>query len=218
MRSVVRSTGVNVDGEFESHRRSLLALAGRMLGNQWDAEDAVQDAYLRWRAADRSAVTNPAAFLITVVTRLCLDQLRSARVRREVYPGSRLAEPLASDELGPLETVELHETLSHRTLLLMRRLSPTERAVFILREAFALPYSEIAAIIGVSRAGCRQLRHRAQERLAGDRDRFPADGSAHAELLGRFLAAARDGDLAGLNRILVGAVAAPGPGGGARAA
>jgi RNA polymerase sigma-70 factor (ECF subfamily) len=209
---------VNLDREFESNRRALLAFAARILGNRWDAEDAVQDAYLRWRAADRSAVANPAAFLITVVSRLCIDHLRSARLRREVYPGSRLPEPLASEGLGPLETVELHETLSHRTLLLMQRLSPPERAVFILREAFALPYGEIAAVVGVSRAGCRQLRHRAQERLARDVDRFPADPIAHAELLEAFLAAARNGDLAVLSRLLTGGVTAPAVDGGTRAA
>jgi RNA polymerase sigma-70 factor (ECF subfamily) len=199
---------------FEFNRPTLLALSYRMLGSMWDAEDVVQEAFLRWSAEDRSGVGNPAAFLMTVVTRLCLDQLRSARVRREVYPGPWLPEPVSTTELGLLETAELRDTVSYRTLHLMEQLTPPERAVFILREAFELPYRDIAAILEMSPAACRQLRHRAQLHLADTEDRLPADPAAHAELLEGFLAAARTGDLETLTQILAEDVIAYNDGGG----
>lgn len=199
---------------FEEHRSFLLGLAYRLLGSMWDAEDVVQEAYLRWSGADRSEIREPRAYLVTVVTRLALDQLRSARVTREAYPGPWLPEPVASDAFGPLETAELRDTLSYATLHLMERLAPPERAVFVLREGFGLPYEEIASIVGQPAANCRQLHRRAAKYLSGGRDRFTPSPAEHGELLSRFLTAARSGDLAALRSLLSEDVVAYNDGGG----
>ena len=180
---------------FEEHRPALLGLAYRLLGSMWDAEDVVQDAYVRWSRVDQDEVRSPRAFLVTVVSRLALDQLRSARVTREAYVGPWLPEPVQTDVLGPLESAELRDTVSYATLHLMERLSPPERAVFVLREAFALPYDDVAEIVGSSAATCRQTYHRAQQRLGEGRERFRPSGEEHSRLLGRFLDASRTGDL-----------------------
>lgn len=151
---------------FEELRPGLLALASRMLGSRAEAEDVVQEAWLRWHAAE--GVEEPAAWLRTVVTRLCLDELRSARRRREACVGPWLPEPAqtADAALGPLETAELRDTLSRGRLVLRERLTPAERAVFVLREAFALPFDDVAQAVGRSAAACRQLHVRARRRLA----------------------------------------------------
>jgi RNA polymerase sigma-70 factor, ECF subfamily len=180
---------------FEEHRPALLGLAYRLLGSMWDAEDVVQDAYVRWSRVDRDEVRDPRAYLVTVVSRLALDQLRSARVTREAYVGPWLPEPVQTDVLGPLESAELRDTVSYATLHLMERLSPPERAVFVLREAFTLPYDDVAEIVGSSSAACRQTYHRARQRLGEGRERFRPSGEEHTRLLGRFLDAARTGDL-----------------------
>ena len=181
--------------DFEEHRPALLGLAYRLLGSMWDAEDVVQDAYVRWSRVDRDEVRDPRAYLVTVVSRLALDQLRSARVTREAYVGPWLPEPVQTDVLGPLESAELRDTVSYATLHLMERLSPPERAVFVLREAFALPYDDVAEIVGSSAAACRQTYHRARQRLGEGRERFRPSGEEHSRLLGRFLDAAGTGDL-----------------------
>ncbi|MFD4255350.1 RNA polymerase sigma-70 factor [Amycolatopsis thermoflava] len=199
---------------FEEHRAVLLGLGYRLLGSMWDAEDVVQEAYLRWVRADRSEIREPRAFLVTVVTRLALDQLRSARVKREAYPGPWLPEPVHAGEFGPMETAELRDTLSYATLHLIERLSPPERAVFVLREAFEVPYEEIAGIVGATPAACRQTHHRAVRRLSGGRDRFHPSAAEHGELLTRFLDAARDGDLTTLTELLSEDVVAYNDGGG----
>ncbi|MFF4508840.1 RNA polymerase sigma-70 factor [Streptomyces sp. NPDC001401] len=190
------------DAVFEEYRPLLLGLAYRLLGSMWDAEDVVQEAYLRWAAADRAEIRVPRAFLVTVVTRLALDQLRSARVTREAYTGPWLPEPVASDAFGPAQTAELRDSLAYATLHLMERLTPPERAVFVLREAFELSYEEIAEIVGTTLANCRQLHSRAARHLAADRERFHPDEDAHGELLRRFLDAAQRGDLAALTDLL----------------
>jgi RNA polymerase sigma-70 factor (ECF subfamily) len=201
--------------EFEEHRGLLLGLAYRLLGSMWDAEDVVQEAYVRWVSADRGAVREPRAFLVTVVTRLALDQLRSARVTREAYVGPWLPEPVGeAGALGPQDSAELRDTLSYATLHMMERLSPPERAVFVLREAFELPYDEIARIVRVSVANCRQLHHRAGKRMARGRDRFRPSAEDHARLLGRIIAASHGGDLAGLTALLSEDVVAWTDGGG----
>ncbi|WP_445527777.1 RNA polymerase sigma-70 factor [Streptomyces cyslabdanicus] len=202
------------DAVFEEYRPLLLGLAYRLMGSMWDAEDVVQEAYLRWAAADRAEIRVPRAFLITVVSRLALDQLRSARVTREAYTGPWLPEPVASDAFGPAHTVELRDSLAYATLHLMERLTPAERAVFVLREAFDLPYGEIASIVGVTLANCRQLHSRAARHLATDRERFHLDADAHGELLRRFLDAAQRGDLAALTDLLSEDVVAWNDGGG----
>jgi RNA polymerase sigma-70 factor (ECF subfamily) len=180
---------------FEEHRSLLLGLAYRMLGSMWDAEDVVQEASVRWLRTDRHEIKEPRAFLVTVVSRLALDQLRSARVTREAYTGPWLPEPVHSDAFGPLESAELRDTLSYATLHLMERLSPPQRAVFVLREAFDLPYEDIAEVIGDSVVNCRQLHHRAVKRVAEGKDRFQPSQTAHSHLLTQFLEAARSGDL-----------------------
>jgi RNA polymerase sigma-70 factor (ECF subfamily) len=201
-------------GEFEAHRSLLLGLAYRLLGSMWDAEDVVQDAYLRWTQTDRSDVKEPRAFLVTVVSRLALDQLRSARVKREAYPGPWLPEPVPTDELGPLDTAELRDTVSYATVHLLERLSPPERAVFVLREAFDLPYQDIAEIVGASATTCRQTHHRARRHLADGRDRFHPSREEHTRLLTGFFAAARSGDLTALAAMLSDDVTAWNDGGG----
>ncbi|HKS98946.1 MAG TPA: RNA polymerase sigma-70 factor [Rugosimonospora sp.] len=217
--STEEAAGVAAAKVFEEHRPVLLGLGYRLLGSVWDAEDVVQEAYLRWLRTDRSVVREPRAFLITVVSRLALDQLRSARATREAYPGEWLPEPVAGDAFGPQETAELRDSLSYATLHLMERLSPPERAVFVLREAFDLPYDRIAEIVDGTAANCRQLHHRAAQRLAEGRDRFRPSAAEHSALLHRFLDAARTGDLATLTDLLAEDVVAYSDGGGkARAA
>ena len=154
---------------FEAERRRLFGLAYRLLGSAADAEDILQDAFLRWSAADRAAIAEPGAWLTTTVTNLCLTFLTSARQRRERYVGPWLPEPVltaAGDgPLGPLETAEQRESVSMALLMLCERLTAPERAVLILREAFGYRYQEIGQIVGKSEAACRQLRRRAAERL-----------------------------------------------------
>ncbi|MFI6470914.1 RNA polymerase sigma-70 factor [Streptomyces sp. NPDC050516] len=200
--------------EFEDHRQVLLGLAYRLLGSLWDAEDVVQDAYLRWSRVDRAEVRDARGFLITVVSRLAIDQLRSARVAREAYVGPWLPEPVATDALGPLDTAELRDTVAYATVHLMERLSPPERAVFVLREAFQLPYEEIAPIVDASVANCRQMYSRAGRHLAAGRERFPLSDDEHAKLLSRFLEAAAGGDLSALAELLAEDVVAWSDGGG----
>lgn len=200
--------------DFEAYRPMLIGLAYRLLGSMWDAEDVVQDAWLRWSATDREDVREPRAFLITVVSRLALDQLRSARVKREAYTGPWLPEPVADGDAGPMDTAELRDTVSFATLHMMERLSPPERAVFVLREAFELPYDQIREIIGVSVANARQLHHRATRRLAEGRDRFRPSPEEHAELFNRFIAAAAEGELEALAELLHDDVVFYGDGGG----
>ena len=202
------------DTVFEQHRPLLIGLAYRLLGSMWDAEDAVQDAYLRWMRADRAGVRDPRAFLITVVTRIALDELRSARVNRAAYVGPWLPEPAPTNALGPLDTVEQRDTVAFATVHLMERLTPPERAVFVLREAFALPYDEIAPILGSSAASCRQLHLRAQRHLTDGRGRFHPSQQERARLLAGFLDAAAGGDLSGLSRLLADDVVAWSDGGG----
>ncbi|GAA0395955.1 RNA polymerase sigma factor SigJ [Streptomyces luteireticuli] len=203
--------------EFEALRPLLLGLAYRMLGSMWDAEDVVQEAYLRWLRTDREEVREPRAFLATVVSRLALDQLRSARVTREAYPGPWLPEPVATDAAGPLDTAELRDTLSYATLHLMERLTPPERAVFVLRDAFEMPYEQVAEVVGVSAATCRQTHRRALGHLAAARNHgCPSRPSReeHERLLTRFLDAAAGGDLAALKDLLSADITAWSDGGG----
>ncbi|AXK37293.1 RNA polymerase sigma-70 factor [Streptomyces armeniacus] len=207
--------------EFEAQRGRLFGLAYRLLGSAAEAEDAVQDAYLRWESADRAAIAVPAAWLTKAVTNLCLNRLASARVRREEYVGAWLPEPVLTEggALGPLDTVEQRESVSMALLVLLERLTPAERAVFVLREAFGYPHREIAGIMELGEANCRQLQRRARQRLgaappsAASRS-APADRERWHGLVERFLAAARDGDMAGLERLLAADVTSWADGGG----
>lgn len=207
--------------EFLKLRPRLLGIAYRLLGSMWDAEDVVADAMVRWLRTDRNEVREPAAFLTTVVSRLALDQLRRARTTRETYIGPWLPEPVPAAAFDPLDTVVKRETLSVATLRLMEALTPPERAVFVLREAFDIPYSQIAEILDVSAGNARQLLHRAQAKLAEGRGRERAepDPRQHAALLERLVRAAGSGELGALEDLLAADVVAYSDGGGkARAA
>lgn len=183
------------EAEFERHRGLLFSIAYRMLGSVADAEDVVQDAYLRWRGAE-ARVRSPREYLCTTVTRLAVDHLRSARVRRETYVGPWLPEPLvepAGDD--PQESLELAESLSTAFLLLLERLSPVERAVFLLREVFSFEYGEVARIVGREEANCRQIAKRARDRVAAGRTRFDASADDAERIAERFLGACASGDV-----------------------
>lgn len=143
----------------------MFSLAYRMLGSAAEAEDVVQDAYLRWHGAERQHIRSPGAWLAKVVTNLCLNRLTSARATRERYVGFWLPEPVASGALGPMETAEQRDSVSMAFLILLERLTPAERAVFVLREAFSYGYREIAEVLDLSEANCRQLLLRARRRV-----------------------------------------------------
>ncbi|MGV4983498.1 RNA polymerase sigma-70 factor [Streptomyces sp. NRAIS4] len=202
--------------EFESHRPRLFGLAYRLLGSAHEAEDAVQDAYLRFSGADRGAIEHPGAWLAKAVTNLCLTRLTSARARREEYPGPWLPEPVLTSDgtLGPLESAERREQVSLALLVLLERLTPTERAVYVLREAFGYAHREISGVLDVSEANCRQLYRRAVARLAVPEGRFEPAPERQEELVTSFIAAAREGDVAGLEKLLAAEVTYWGDGGG----
>jgi len=206
--------------DFEAQRPRLFWLAYRLLGSASEAEDAVQDAYLRLHAADPTRIESLPAWLTKAVTNLCLNRLTSARARREVYPGPWLPEPVLTDVriLGPQETAEQRETVSIALLSLMERLNPNERATFVLREAFAYSHSEIAEILEMSEANARQLYRRARQRVGEPRRRFQPDLAQWRRLVDRFFTAASAGDVAGLVEILTDDVTSTADGGGKVAA
>ncbi len=204
---------------FEQYRAKLTTLAYRLLGRTGEAEEVVQDAFLRWFSADREAVREPYAFLVTTVTRLALDRLKSARAQREEYVGPWLPEPIMTDAsvpspLGPLDALEQRDLVSIGLLRLLERLTPTERGVFVLREAFDLPFDEIAAILGIETANSRQIFARAQKHLFTDRSRFAPSREEHVRLLTEFQSAISRGDLTGLRSLLSDDVTVYGDGGG----
>jgi RNA polymerase sigma-70 factor, ECF subfamily len=177
-----------------AHRRRLFGIAYRMLGSRADAEDILQETYLRWIESNTSELRSTEAWLVTVVTRLCIDRLRSAKTEREAYTGTWLPEPIVS--LGPASpdrTVELASDISIAFLTVLERLAPEERAAFLLHEVFDFDYSEISQIIGKNQAACRQIVHRAKERVQQDRPRFSVSREAHGQLLERFIEAASSG-------------------------
>jgi RNA polymerase sigma-70 factor (TIGR02957 family) len=190
--------------EFERHRPRLFGLAYRLLGSASDAEDVLQDAFLRWNGADTSPLRAPSAWLTTVVTNLCRSRLASARARRERYVGTWLPEPVltADGALGPLETAEQRESVSLALLTVMEQLTPPERAVFVLRESFGHSHREIAELLGMSEEGCRQLHRRARQRLGQAKPRFRAETGEWRRLVEKFLVAAAEGDVASLERLL----------------
>ncbi|MET9358797.1 RNA polymerase sigma factor SigJ [Streptomyces sp. NPDC006617] len=190
--------------EFERHRPRLFGIAYRMLGSAHEAGDAVQDAWPRFASADRAGIEQPGAWLARVVTNLCLTRLTSARARRESYVGTWLPEPVvtADGTLGPLESAEQRDAVSTALLLLLERLTPTERAVYVLREAFAYGYREIAGVLDLGEANCRQLHRRAVRRVGEPGSRFEPVPGRRERLVASFLTAAREGDLAGLEKLL----------------
>jgi len=183
---------------FDEHRGLMFSIAYRMLGSVADAEDILQETFIRWLQAADDDIRSPKAFLITIITRLSINHLQSARVRREEYVGQWLPEPLVIGE----DNVQAEETLSIAFLVLLERLSPTERAVFLLREVFDYEYSEIAAALGQSEANCRQILRRAKEHVRAERPRFKATAEEHDVLLGQFQEAVLSGDVGALEALL----------------
>lgn len=204
----------------DSVRPLMFSIAYRMLGSVADAEDVVQDALLRMHDSDIDvgSLRSPDAFATTVTTRLAIDALRSARRRREEYVGQWLPEPLAAEDENPAHRVELDETVSIAFLTMLERLTPTERAVLVLREAFGYDYDEIAAIVDKSPQACRQLFSRARRHLEAEQPRFRPDRERSAELAAEFFAAVETGDVARLEQLLAEDVRFIGDGGGKRPA
>jgi len=213
----------NPAASFEPYRRRLLGLAYRMLGSMADAEDAVQETYLRWHRLDRDSVSDPRAFLMTMTTRICLDMLTSARARREEYVGPWLPEPVVDTAaLAPDSTTELAEDLSFALLLTLDRLSPLERAAFLLHDVFDFSFSEVATALERSEAACRQLATRARTHVREARPRgaiAPATrpgeiDAKHAQLMSAFMMATQSGDLQALTQMLASDVRIVTDGGG----
>ncbi|MFJ8275002.1 RNA polymerase sigma-70 factor [Streptomyces sp. NPDC094154] len=196
-------TGTEV---FEEHRPVLMGVAYRMLGRVADAEDVLQEAWLRWSAADRSAVREPRGYLVRVTTRLAIDRLRRIKASGESYVGPWLPEPLVTDLAQTVPDAEeravLADSVSLAVLVVLETLSPLERAVFVLREAFGYPYAEIAALLDRGEPAVRQLAGRAHRHVGERRPRYEADPDQRRDLTERFLAAAADGDLEGLMSLL----------------
>ncbi len=189
--------------DFEQHRSLLFSIAYRMLGSVADAEDVVQEAYLRWQESRESEVRSPRSYLSTVVTRLSIDRMRSARARREEYVGPWLPEPLVSEGAEDAgEPTKLDESLSMAFLVLLESLNPVERAVFLLREVFDYDYGEISEIVGKSEANCRQIARRARQSVAARRPRFECSLETEKRLTERFVEACMSGDMEGLLGIL----------------
>lgn len=190
--------------DFERHRPLLFSIAYRMLGSVADAEDVVQEAYLRWREVPETEVRSPRSYLSAVVTRLSINRLRSARARREEYVGPWLPEPLPSDQAEDVTAgpSELNESLSMAFLVLLESLNPVERAVFLLREVFDYDYEEISRIVEKSEANCRQIAHRARQSVAARRPRFERSPEQEEGLTRQFLEACTSGDMEGLVGLL----------------
>ncbi len=203
---------------FEEYRSLLFAMAYRMLGSAMEAEDIVQEAYLRYRAAPPESIRALKSFLTTIVHRLCLDHLKSAQARRESYVGPWLPEPVITSDgalpNAPLRQIAERESISMAFLVLLERLSPLERAVFLLREVFDYEYAEIAQITGRGEAACRQLFSRAKKHVREQRPRFPASPEAHREIVGRFMEAFAAGDMEGMTKLLADEVTVWADGGG----
>lgn len=197
---------------FETYRPLMFSIAYRMLGSAMEAEDILQEAYLRYQATSAAAIRSPKAFLSTIVTRLCLNQLAAARTKREAYLGPWLPEPVLTEAgeitelntslVSPSQHVELHDSLSLAFLVLLEQLTPIERAVFLLREVFDYEYAEIAAIVDKDEATCRQHFSRAKKHISAHRPRFKTTPEHHRQLLSQFMQAVGSGQLDGLMQLL----------------
>ena len=206
--------GGDASAAFDPLRPRLIRIAYRMLGSVAEAEDIVQDAYIRWHGTDRAAVRNPAAFLARTVTRLCLDFLKSARVRRETYIGPWLPEPMIEPASAEDEADDITLTL----MMALERLSPLERAAFVLHDVFGLGFDEVAEAIGRDAPACRQLASRARQHVREARPRFPVPEDRARDIAGAFFTAARDGEIGALKDLLAGDVVTYTDGGGKRRA
>jgi RNA polymerase sigma-70 factor (TIGR02957 family) len=198
---------------FDEHRDLLVSVAYRVLGSVTDAEDTVQEAWLRWSGVDTSDVRDPRAFLVRVTTRLAIDRLRRAKARREAYVGPWLPEPILTGR-DVAEDVALAESVSMAMLVVLETLSPLERAVFVLREAFGMPYAEIADVLGRKDEAVRQLGRRARDHVQERRSRFDADQSEQRRVTERFLEATSTGNLEALMAVLAPGVTLVADGGG----
>jgi RNA polymerase sigma-70 factor, ECF subfamily len=203
---------------FETHRPALIGLAYRMLGSRAEAEDVVQDAYLRWHAANRTAIAQPRRYLGTVVTRLCLDRMKSAQARREVYVGQWLPEPVVDERLDADAAGEIAHDISIALMLLLERLSPLERASFLLHDVFGLDFAEVARALGRGEAACRQLAARARAHIEAGRPRFSASREEGDRLAAAFARAAGAGDVQALTQVLAEDAVLYSDGGGKRVA
>jgi RNA polymerase sigma-70 factor (ECF subfamily) len=200
---------------FSQYRGLLFSIAYRMVGSVTDAEDLLQETFIRWQQAADSDIRSPKAFLITIVSRLCINHLQSARVQREEYVGEWLPEPLATDPASdPLGILRADESISMAFLVMLERLTPVERAVFLLREIFEYKYADIAAALGLGEANCRQILRRAQQHVRAVRPRYKASAQEHDDLLERFRHTATSGNMEGLLALLAGDVVLHSDGGG----
>jgi RNA polymerase sigma-70 factor (ECF subfamily) len=198
---------------FETYRWLLFSIAYRMLGSAMEAEDMVQEAYIRYSRADAGSIDSPKAYLTTIVTRLCLDALKSARAQREEYFGTWLPEPVLTGP-SPSALVSQHESISMAFMVLLENLSPIERAIFLLRDVFDYPYAEIAEMVGKSEANCRRYFRRAKQYLVERRPRFMPSPTEQHRLVDSFLRAITSGDVEGLTHLLAEDVTLYGDGGG----
>lgn len=204
---------------FAAERARLFGIAYRMLGSRADAEDVLQDAWLRWQEADTESLRSTQAWLTTIVTRLSIDRMRSAKALREVYVGPWLPEPLAEVDLAtPESKAEMASDLSVAFLNLLERLGQEERAAFVLHDAFDCDYDDIAEVLGKSEAACRQLVHRARERVTAERRRFKVDEQTRTRMLEKFIHAANRGDLDSLKSLFASDARLISDGGGKAAA
>ena len=199
---------------FEAHRTALASIAYRMLGSASEADDVVQEAWLRWQGAPHEQVRSMRAYLGKVVTRLCLDRLKSARARRETYVGPWLPEPVRTESEPEDESLAKAESISLAFLVLLESLAPVERAVYLLHEVFDYSHAEVAEIVGRDEVACRQILHRARKALVARRPRFAPSKEAHHRMLGAFAAAVASGDPAMLQGLLAEEIASYGDGGG----
>lgn len=205
----------NTTQTFNQYRAMLFAIAYRMMGSATDAEDIVQEAFLRWLQANEEEVRSPKSYLATIVVRLCIDQQRSARALHEIYVGPWLPEPIRTSQQQELtETAILAESLSFAFLVMLENLGPLERAVFLLRQVFDYDYTEIAAIVGKSEANCRQVLHRANQHLGKRRTRFDVSHEQQERITSQFMQASADGDMQGLLNLLAEDIVFTGDGGG----
>jgi RNA polymerase sigma-70 factor, ECF subfamily len=191
---------------FESYRSYLFSIAYRMLGSAMDAEDMVQETYLRYRGTPPETIQSLKAYLTTIITRLCMDQLQLARRKRELYVGPWLPEPIltgaTAEVTDPQERVDMEESISLAFLLLLEQLQPFERAVFLLREVFEYEFAEIASILGKREAACRRSFSRAKEHLRQHRPRFSSSAQAHRQLLTNYMQAVQTGEMDALEHML----------------
>jgi RNA polymerase sigma-70 factor (ECF subfamily) len=188
---------------FDQYRSLLFSVAYRMLGSVADAEDMLQETFIRWQQAPDEEIRSPRAFLVTITSRLCISHLQSARVQREEYVGQWLPEPIVTDASSdPLGIIRIDESLSMAFLVLLEHLTPVERAVFLLREVFEYDFSEIATVLGKSEVNCRQILRRARQHISAMRPRFKTSRRTKDDLLERFLKATSSGDMEGLIALL----------------